>query len=987
MIGLRFTVTGFLLVMALSTTVFAATCSNTTATIRIEMKNGKRKPIIETPCCSGYKRQRDRKCIPICSQACENAICTAPEYCTCKPGFTKLSDYRCIPHCEDCDNGICTRPGFCQCHYGYTKAENGACVPECNNCANGFCSDPNVCQCHDGYEFQGFGEARSCRPVCKGGCLNGQCIAPDECLCAEGFTNDGSTDECVPVTSPKPPPPRCQEGYEERDSEDAGNVTCVPICSEPCRNGTCVAPDRCECLAGFSTENSTSPFVCQPVCSGGCVHGDCVAPGKCICHAQYGKIGDECIPLCEKCSLGQCVAPNVCECDRGYRLIEGDCEPICETECKNAVCTGPNACTCLPGYNYTDINALFDCLPVCDEECINGKCVAPQTCQCNEGYVQDEDVRSKCLHPVEVCRKRCSNGQCHGAECYCDSGYVKSPTDGHCEKTCQFGCTNGDCNAGECLCHDGYRLSSDNSSLCEPICGEDYDYAGTGCVNGRCVRPNVCQCDDGYEFVDANQTRCESSEEIARKRQLKERVAKCKQNCMNGMCSGGQCVCFTGYGQPEGNPCTCVASCKEPCQNGTCVKPDRCECLTGFEFVEGSNSVCRSKEDLAREANELCESRCQNGACGDGICHCMIGYRASPEDPFVCLAVCNRPCVNGTCAGNDRCHCAEGYSLSVTDDHLCEPICYPPCSNGACVGPDQCACHPGHIPGEDKNSCKREETPEEKAARVRQAECLRECRNGVCAEGVCKCVEGFYHEQGNVLRCEPFCEKPCEAGRCIGNNTCECFKQYVLTEKFVCSPVCTVDCGNGVCVEPNVCRCNEGYEMSLDNQCKPVCGPTGCTKGECVGPNECVCLNGYVPDEEDPTVCHLEPKVIVQSYEQSANNDYFKISYIHYFIPVIAAAALIAAILIGKLIVRNRQKNYHVGKLGNVARRRTADRKRAGGKAFGKRAPDDRTTDYNDYNLVVLFPTESKENCVYFMPNPHSQTDELTKLNLEIETI
>lgn len=54
------------------------------------------------------------------------------------------------------------------------------------------------------------------------------------------------------------------------------------------------------------------------------------------------------------------------------------------------------------------------------------------------------------------------------------------------------------------------------------------------------------------------------------------------------------------------------------------------------------------------------------------------------------------------------------------------------------------------------------------------------------------------------------------------------------------------------------------------------------------------------------------------------------------------------------IILRNKRKDYHIGKLGKV--RRSAGR-------------DSRTTDYNDYNLVVLFPTETKENCVYFMPH------------------
>ncbi|EAA14483.5 AGAP009762-PA [Anopheles gambiae str. PEST] len=934
---------------------------------------GYRVTVIDQPCCKGYKRVKLR-CVPICSLPCENSKCTAPDVCTCNPGYERLSNHRCIPHCDDCDNGICTKPGYCQCHTGYTRSDNGTCVPECNNCVNGFCSLPDACQCYEGYQLQERDDAsRYCQPVCEGGCLHGQCVAPDECLCGDGYTLS-PFGECVRPTTP---PPRCPEGYVD------DGIGCSPICSEPCRNGTCVGPDECECFPGHSSENSTSPFVCQPVCNGSCANGDCIAPGVCICHAQYGKIGDECIPLCDRCSLGHCVQPNVCVCDRGYRLIDGDCEPICETECINAICTGPNACTCLPGYNYTDINALFDCLPVCDEECINGRCVAPQRCECNEGYIRDEE--NACIHPDDLCRMKCTNGQCHGAECVCDAGYIKHPTDGHCEKTCPNGCTNGDCNGGECFCHEGFRLSLDNVSVCEPICGEDYDYSSAGCINGRCIRPNVCQCDEGYEFVDANQTRCESVEEIARQRLAQERMAECRRSCRNGKCRAGECRCNEGYAQPEGNTLSCKAVCVEPCRNGTCVRPDQCECKPGFVFVEGSASHCRSEDDLAREAYERCTERCRNGVCHGDQCFCMLGYTPSDLDPYDCQPVCERPCVNGTCAGNDRCHCWDGYGKTGEDDHACEPICTSECVNADCVAPDQCACRAGYIPlGEGSSTCVKEETPEERSARLRQVACERECTNGWCEQGECRCVEGFYHENGNTLHCEPYCAQSCEMGRCIGNDTCECLARHELVEQYVCGPVCSEECVRGYCAAPDVCRCHDGYAMvnGSSNACEPVCGEDGCINGVCVGPNECICLDGYYPDQDDPLLCHREISVIQQLHEPSSGGEYYKMSYIHYFIPVIASVALIVAVLIVKMIVRNRQKDYHVGKLGNAER---AGRK--SGLANRRKGQSNRTTDYNDYNLVVLFPTESKENCVYFMPKPDSKTNELTKLNLEIETI
>uniref|UniRef100_A0A2M4AXF3 EGF-like domain-containing protein n=1 Tax=Anopheles triannulatus TaxID=58253 RepID=A0A2M4AXF3_9DIPT len=231
-------------------------------------------------------------------------------------------------------------------------------------------------------------------------------------------------------------------------------------------------------------------------------------------------------------------------------------------------------------------------------------------------------------------------------------------------------------------------------------------------------------------------------------------------------------------------------------------------------------------------------------------------------------------------------------------------------------------------------------------ARELQIECERECRNGKCEQGECRCDEGFRHSPGNLQNCEPFCEQICESGRCIGNNRCECFEQYELVEPFVCAPICETDCVNGFCSAPNHCQCHEGYRKSneSDSECRPVCGDTDCTNGVCVAPNECSCLDGYYPDEDNMFLCLLDAKAILLPREGS-ERDYYKMSYMHYFIPVIACVSLILAILIIKMIVRNRQKNYHVGKL------------------------------------------ESKENCVYFMPNPDSKTDELTKLNLPVETI
>lgn len=53
-----------------------------------------------------------------------------------------------------------------------------------------------------------------------------------------------------------------------------------------------------------------------------------------------------------------------------------------------------------------------------------------------------------------------------------------------------------------------------------------------GCKNGRCVRPNTCECSPGWS-VDATLTNC---------------VPGCSRPCLNGVCSAAEtCTCHKGY--------------------------------------------------------------------------------------------------------------------------------------------------------------------------------------------------------------------------------------------------------------------------------------------------------------------------------------------------------------------------------------------------------------------------------------------------------
>lgn len=78
-------------------------------------------------------------------------------------------------------------------------------------------------------------------------------------------------------------------------------------------NGTCIAPNTCECAEGWTGYDCTIP-VCEQKCLH---HGNCTLPNTCTC--EKGWSGEDCsIPLCaQECNNGGvCVAPDTCECNR-----------------------------------------------------------------------------------------------------------------------------------------------------------------------------------------------------------------------------------------------------------------------------------------------------------------------------------------------------------------------------------------------------------------------------------------------------------------------------------------------------------------------------------------------------------------------------------------------------------------------------------------------------------------------------------------------
>jgi len=76
-------------------------------------------------------------------------------------------------------------------------------------------------------------------------------------------------------------------------------------------NGTCVAPDTCECAAGWEGDDCSVP-ICEQTCHH---NGNCTLPNTCTC--ERGWAGFDCqIPVCsQECNNGgECVAPDTCRC-------------------------------------------------------------------------------------------------------------------------------------------------------------------------------------------------------------------------------------------------------------------------------------------------------------------------------------------------------------------------------------------------------------------------------------------------------------------------------------------------------------------------------------------------------------------------------------------------------------------------------------------------------------------------------------------------
>lgn len=380
---------------------------------------------------------------------------------------------------------------------------------------------------------------------------------------------------------------RCCEGYTSQ------NKRCVPVCSVPCLNGVCTAPNVCACSTGFhkNDQGICIKNECDPtdIMSDQCSNGQCAPSGICVCNDGFVKgdakssVKSKCVPICsDGCLNGNCVAPETCVCNSGHQVVNSSaCEPLCQNECDFGTCTKPDVCTCFEGYQLRN-GSIHICDPVCSGGCANGICESPDLCTCNEGYELSEQS--------DVC-----------------------------EAVCISGCVNANCTSPNvCTCEDGFTAT--NSTHCTIIC--------ENCSHGYCEEPNVCQCDFGYHMNDEEYI-CVEDECISN---------VVEDSCENGFCLEGICVCDYGYMK---NDTLCLPICSLECVNGYCSEPDVCQCYSGFDFTTVNTTDDRNCTNCTtftqwNVCSAVCDD-CQNGTCSEGICYCLDEYSRHPNNNGKCI--------------------------------------------------------------------------------------------------------------------------------------------------------------------------------------------------------------------------------------------------------------------------------------------------------------------------------------------------------------
>ncbi|KAF5286326.1 hypothetical protein FQA39_LY04224 [Lamprigera yunnana] len=263
------------------------------------------------------------------------------------------------------------------------------------------------------------------------------------------------------------------------------------------------------CCDGYKLD--TEKKHCLPVCSESCVHGKCLAPNTCKC--DYGYDGPSCNFSCPKGLWGkECEYDCVCENNSTCNVFNGKCN--CQAGWKGALCDK----RCDNGTYGTD------CKEKCN--CNHGECNhISGSCSCYPGFSGKFCENSLNTQVLSLDKCTCVNGgtcNLNNNKCICNSGW----TGEKCEKTCDFGFWGSNCSSicscskggkchhatGKCFCLPGFKGPDCLTQRAEGTYGTRCLFTCNCHNQGRCSHVNgMCTCFNGWSGKHCEISTCKNS--------------------------------------------------------------------------------------------------------------------------------------------------------------------------------------------------------------------------------------------------------------------------------------------------------------------------------------------------------------------------------------------------------------------------------------------------------------------------------------------
>lgn len=712
---------------------------------------------------------------------------------------------------------------------------------------------------------------RAMSAVCTQICENqGRCIGYDACLCAPGWAGKDCTQPvCKAVCGRNtlctgPNTCTCKPGYE--------GINCdIPQCIQTCKNaGFCAYPDTCTCAPGWFDTNCTTP-VCTLTCANG---GACIGPNTCKCPLEWS--GSDCrIPKCTQTCLndGICMAPNTCKCRPQY--TGHDCSvPVCSqgyfkpNKPGKIINSDISTRISWPTYKYCDLQAW--CNATHDFECdqldlLNELIQVPSGGNVSRGITGRRTPPTQCMLmelpinyklPYEILY---ANGRTSGFRRYSQISPYKSNSSNIWRG--YYKSTEG---------HTGPWTYEPDRQVVQVQWVNESQGAYACANNGLCVKPDICECTDGWTgfdcrtpvclqgYYDQDQKNFISGEESETEIGNFSRFMSSNENRITWPYSNpkyfieseyysdvstiirervvynGSRYRLLGNVTQGGYRCSIRAVTEWENQSYVFSHPNYYSRYMD-RHVQHDNKVYTSWENMhwpsthvkSKILDQIFENRT--------YAYTNEGYRRygtwnRTESPWlhgICIMEFNRSCPGDSSKEFDLLTVRSSVYVQDTDVSYRPRVRYN----------DLQVFRPGRW-------------------QAKGGECvdqvIRGCyNNGTCiAPNTCKCSTGWGGSNCNIPQCNITCN---HNGNCTGPNQCTCEKGW---KGYDCTiPMCAQECQNGgACVAPDVCKCNQwenvfrdgrvsgGRPLYQDEYGNPM--PTGWTGFDCSVPI-CVQNDGF----------------------------------------------------------------------------------------------------------------------------------------------